>query len=76
MFKYVNWNKSIRIDGEWQNKYANSPDETKMTRMKPYLFVYTDCEGQANPSGNSLPNGVLNDSVGVQGTIRLSYTDA
>lgn len=75
-FQYVTLNKRINVTGEWQNKYTSQADETKMTRMKPYLFCYTDCVGQDQPSGGGLPTGVLNDSVAVQGTIRLSYQDA
>lgn len=75
-FKYVTFNKRLKVDAEWQNKYTVGADETKLTRMKPYLFCYTDCVGQSSPSGGSVPLGDANDSVGVQGTIRLSYADA
>ena len=75
-FQYVMFNKKIKVDSEWQNKYTVGADETKLVRMKPYLFCYTDCLGQAKPTGNNTPLGDANDSVGVQGTIRLSYADA
>lgn len=75
-FTYVTFSKRLRVTGEWQNKYTTSPDETKMTRMKPYLFCYTDCVGATQPTGSGVPLGDSNDSVAIQGKIRLSYQDA
>lgn len=75
-FQYVMINKRIKVEAEWQNKYTVGADETKLVRMKPYLFCYTDCNGQSSPTGSGVPLGDANDSVGVQGTVRLSYADA
>jgi len=75
-FQYVMFNKRIKVEAEWQNKYTVGADETKLVRMKPYLFCYTDCVGQSSPTGNNTPLGDAQDSVGVQGTLRLSYADA
>jgi len=75
--RYLDINKAISVHTEWANLYNETPGVTTsdITRMKPYVFVYTDAPSQSIPSGVQQPSGQINDRLFLQGTVRLSYKD-
>lgn len=75
--RYLEINKSISIHTEWANLYNETPGVTTsdITRMKPYIFVYTDAPSQSVPSGVTQPSGQIPDRLFLQGSLRLGYKD-
>lgn len=75
--RYININQSISVHTEWGNVYNISPgvNTQTITRMKPYIFVTSDCSSQSVPIGVNQPDGSATDRMFLQGTLRLSYKD-
>lgn len=75
--RYININKRITIHTEWGNPYNTSPgvDDETITRMKPYIYVTSNCSSQSTPIGVSQPTGLATDRMFLQGSLRLSYKD-
>ena len=75
--RYITINKRISVHSEWANVYNQTPgfNTDDITRMKPYVYCYSDCTSQSVPSGTGQPTGVNTDRIFLQGTIRLSYVD-
>lgn len=57
--------------------YNTSPGQnpSTITRMKPYIYVTSDCTSQSVPSGVDQPSGDATDRMFLQGSLRLSFKD-
>lgn len=72
---YFECNKKINVPIEWNNVLSGTGDTDEIARNVPYIFILTDCPGNAVPSGSGQPDSTLNDRLSFQGQCRLTYVD-
>lgn len=72
---YFETNHKLNVPIEWNNVLSSTGDVDEISRNVPYVFIITDCPGNAVPSGSDQPDSMLNDRLSFQGTCRLTYVD-